>query len=33
MWCEINGLWINIMVRMSKTILHVDDNKDEESIV
>lgn len=26
------GLWINIMVRMSKTILHVDDNKDEESI-
>lgn len=27
MWCEINGLWINIMVRMSKTILHVDDNK------
>ena len=27
MWCEINGLWINIMVRMSKTILHIDDNK------
>lgn len=27
MWCEINGQRINIMVRMSKTVLHVDDNK------
>lgn len=27
MWCEINGLPINIVVHMSKTILCVDDNK------
>lgn len=29
MWREINGLRINIMVCTSKTIMHVDDNKDE----